>query len=184
MIEPKSDFRILFVYPNVMLQNMMPINISLLSASMKETGFNNIKLFDTTLYKTQEMSGDEIRAEFLQLRKFDFSEIGLKVKETDVFEDFEKQVESYDPHLIAITLTEVTYELGLQLLERIKHMGKLTLAGGAYPTFSPDDVLSKDCVDMVCIGEGERSIVELCEKLHQGKDISNIPNLWVKSEKG
>ena len=184
MIEPKSDFRILFVYPNVMLQNMMPINISLLSASLKETGFNNIKLFDTTLYKTQEMSGDEIRAEFLQLRKFDFSEIGLKVKETDVFEDFEKQVESYDPHLIAITLTEVTYELGLQLLERIKHMKILTLAGGAYPTFSPDDVLSKDCVDMVCIGEGERSIVELCEKLHQGKDISNIPNLWVKSEKG
>ena len=178
----KNDFRILFVYPNVMLQNMMPINISLLSACLKEAGFNNIKLFDTTLYRTQEISGDEIRAEFLQFRKWNMSEVGIQVKETDVYDDFEKQVESYDPHLIAVTLTEVTYKLGLQLLNRIKQLDKLTLVGGAYPTFSPEDVISNECVDIVCIGEGEKSIVELCEKLSLGKDISHIPNLWVKSE--
>lgn len=180
----KNDFRILFVYPNVMLQNMMPINLSLLSACLKEAGFNNIKLFDTTLYRTQEISGDEIRAEFLQFRKWDMSEVGIRIKETNVFDDFEKQVESYDPHLIAVTMTEVTYEQGLQLLEKIKHLEKLTLVGGAYPTFSPDEVIANDCVDIVCIGEGEKSIVELCDNLSKGKDISNIPNLWVKSEKG
>ena len=134
-----------------MLQNMMPINLSLLSACLKEAGFNNIKLFDTTLYRTQEISGDEIRAEFLQFRKWDMSKVGIQIKETDVFEDFKKQVESYDPHLIAVTMTEVTYEQGLQLLDKIKHLGKLTLVGGAYPTFSPDEVIANDCVDIVCM---------------------------------
>ncbi|WP_342305948.1 radical SAM protein [Methanolobus sp. ZRKC5] len=180
----KDDFRILFVYPNVMLQNMMPINLSLLSACLKEAGFNNVKLFDTTLYRTQEKSGDEIRAEFLQLRKWNMDEVGIQIKETDVYDDFEKVIDSYKPHLIAVTMTEVTYEIALRLLEKIKDLKIPTFAGGAYPSFSPEDVLANDCIDMVCVGEGEKSMVELCEKLSQGKDISDIPNIWLKSEKG
>ncbi|ETA67452.1 Fe-S oxidoreductase [Methanolobus tindarius DSM 2278] len=180
----KDDFRILFVYPNVMLQNMMPINLSLLSACLKEAGFNNIKLFDTTLYRTQEKSGDEIRADFLQFRKWDMSEVGIKIKDTDVYEDFKKTVNNYKPHLIAVTMTEVTYEIALNLLETIKDLKIPTLAGGAFPTFSPEDTLAIDCIDMVCMGEGEKAIVELCEKMSQGKEVSDIPNIWVKSKSG
>lgn len=180
----KDDFRILFVYPNIMLQNMMPINIPLLTACLKKAGFNNLKLFDTTLYRTQEISGDEIRANFLQLRKWDFSEIGIELKESNVFDDFKNEVETYNPHLIAVTMTENTYELGIQLLDKINHLNILTIAGGVFPTFSPNDVLSNDSIDMICIGEGEKSIVELCEKLHLSEDYSNIPNLWIKSNDG
>lgn len=180
----KDDFRILFVYPNIMLQNMMPINIPLLTACLKKAGFNNLELFDTTLYKTQEISGDEIRANFLQLRKWDFSEIGIELKESNVFDDFENEVKTYNPHLIAVTMTENTYELGIQLLDKINHLNILTIAGGVFPTFSPNDVLSNDSIDMICVGEGEKSIVELCEKIHQGEDYSNVPNLWIKSNDG
>lgn len=127
----KSNFKIMFVYPNIMLQNMMPINIPLLTACLKKAGFNNLKLFDTTLYKTQEISGDEIRVKFLQLRKWDFEKNGIKLKTTDVFEDFEREVTLFDPQLIVITLTENTYELGSQLLNKVKHLNIPTIAGGS-----------------------------------------------------
>ena len=32
---------------------------------------------------------------------------------------------------------------------------------------------------MICIGEGEEVIVELCDKLEKDKDITNIKNLWL-----
>jgi radical SAM superfamily enzyme YgiQ (UPF0313 family) len=172
------------VYPNVMLQNTIPINLALLSACLKEVGFTNIKLFDTTLYRTQEISGDEIRANFLQFKKWDFTDVGVNLKDTDVFDEFEKTVREYDPHLISITLVEPTLPLTLQLLDRIKHLNKLTIAGGVLPTFSSDHVISFDTIDMICVGEGEKSMVELCTRLAEGKDHTDIPNLWVKTRDG
>ena len=37
---------------------------------------------------------------------------------------------------------------------------------------------------MVCVGEGEQAIVDLCERIEKGKDYSNVTNLWVKDKKG
>ena len=179
-----KDFRILFLYPNVMLQNTIPINLAILSSSLKQEGFNNIALFDTTLYKTQEISGDEIREKYLQFKKWDFSDVGVELKKTDVLDDFESMVKEYDPDIIAITMVEPTYDLTKQLLNRIKDIKKLTIAGGVLPTFSPELILDIDTIDMICIGEGESAIVELCKKLAKGEDYSDIPNLWIKTENG
>lgn len=53
--------------------------------------------------------------------------------------------------------------------------------GGAHPTLNPDEVLGNASIDMVCIGEGEKALVELCERMSRGDDYFDIPNLWVKS---
>jgi hypothetical protein len=36
----KKDFKILFIYPNVMMGALLPINISILSACVKQAGFD------------------------------------------------------------------------------------------------------------------------------------------------
>jgi len=80
IIKKRKKTKILLVYPNQMLQNLIPINISILSACLKEGGFN-VEVFDTTFYKTEDESGDEIRVRNLQLRPFDLGQYGIRIKE-------------------------------------------------------------------------------------------------------
>lgn len=56
------------------------------------------------------------------------------------------------------------------------------ICGGVHPTIAPDDAISYESIDMICIGEGELVMQELCDTLRNDKDISNIKNLWVKKK--
>jgi radical SAM superfamily enzyme YgiQ (UPF0313 family) len=167
-----------------MLQNTIPVNLTLLSACLKEDGFTNIKLFDTTLYKTQEISGDEIRANFLQLKKWNFDDVGVTLKDSDVLEDFENMVREYKPDLIATTLVEPTVPLTLELFERIKDYEVPVVVGGILSTFDIDFILDMDFVDIICVGEGELSMVELCTKMAKEEDYTDVPNMWFKTKDG
>ena len=54
----KEKFRVLFIYPNTMMATLVPIHLSVLSSCLKEKGFET-DLFDTTYYKTEEISFEE-----------------------------------------------------------------------------------------------------------------------------
>jgi anaerobic magnesium-protoporphyrin IX monomethyl ester cyclase len=174
-----KDFRVLLVYPNYMFVNLLPTNIGILTACLRQNGFH-VELFDTTFYRTAEKSLDEIRVEHLQLRKFSLSDFGVHPKETDCLQDFRKKVLEYKPHLIAVTAVEDTYPQGLALLETVRDTGIPTIVGGVFPTLAPETAIRDDLVDMVCVGEGEHALVELCTRMHERKDFHTVQNLWVK----
>jgi radical SAM superfamily enzyme YgiQ (UPF0313 family) len=58
------------------------------------------------------------------------------------------------------------------------------LCGGVHPILNPEEVLSSSDVDMVCIGEGEEAIVELCDRMYRGDDILSVDNIWAKGTSG
>lgn len=53
--------------------------------------------------------------------------------------------------------------------------------GGIHPTILPIECL--EYADIVCIGEGEKSIVELVNKIKLKKTYLDIPGLWFKNDK-
>jgi radical SAM superfamily enzyme YgiQ (UPF0313 family) len=55
------------------------------------------------------------------------------------------------------------------------------IVGGAHATLAPEHVSSIADVDFTCVGEGEETLVELCDALQSGRDPSRIENLWVRS---
>lgn len=177
----KRDFRVLLINCNTMMDTLITAGISILAACLKREGID-VRLFDTTFYKTADRTGDEARAYTLQVKKTDFKELGIVPKETDVIEDFRKEVEQYRPHLIGLSCIEVTYKLGIEMLQAVRHTGIPTIVGGVYATFSPHIVIREDCVDMVCVGEGELALTELCKKMRDGGDITNIQNIWIKKD--
>ncbi len=175
-----NKFKVLLVYPNLQMVNLLPSNISVLSAYLKEAGID-VKIFDTTFYRTEEKSVDEIRVEHMQVRPFNLKEKGIDYKETDVFEDFEKTVSEYRPDIIGITATDDTFELGMNLIARIKDKESHVVVGGVFPTFAPDEAINNENVDSICMGEGEEALLELCKNIQDKKDITTINNLWVKT---
>ena len=45
-----AKLKILLVYSNTPMDNLMPVSVSTLSGALRQKGFSNIKLFDTTYY--------------------------------------------------------------------------------------------------------------------------------------
>jgi radical SAM superfamily enzyme YgiQ (UPF0313 family) len=176
-----KNFRVLLINCNTMLDTLITAGIGILSASLQREGIE-VRLFDTTFYRTAARTGDEARAHALQVKKTDFADLGIVPEETDVVEDFVRVVESYRPDLIGLSCIEVTFPLGMRLLDAARHTGIPTIVGGPYATFAPEIVIRRKSVDMVCVGEGEAALVELCRRLGAGNDVLAIPNLWVKRD--
>lgn len=174
-----NKFRVLLVYPGMQMVNLLPSNIAILSAYLKRGGVD-VRLFDTTFYKTADKSADEIRVENLQLRRFNLAEKGVDYKQTDVFEDFKKSVTEFDPDMLAVSATDDTFELGLKLVASLPTRPRHVIFGGVHPTFAPENVIRQEMIDSICLGEGEAALLELCRRLQDGGDITKIPNLWVK----
>ena len=54
--------------------------------------------------------------------------------------------------------------------------------GGPHATLVPDECMDTGLFDIICRGEGEEALVELCNALDKGDKITDIQNLWVKSD--
>jgi anaerobic magnesium-protoporphyrin IX monomethyl ester cyclase len=177
-------FRVLFLYPNLMLQTMYPMAIAVLASVLKRAGYE-VDSFDTTFYETEAKTANEYNVEKLQIKPFDARKQRESLKPLErMIPDLREKVESFQPDLIAVSALEDTYHLGLTLLEAIRDYRIPNLVGGVFPTFAPDKVMRESVVDMICIGEGERPLLDLCEALSRGKDHTRIPSLWVRKRDG
>lgn len=175
-----QTFKVLFLYPNGTLMNPPPISIGIFTAILREKGFD-LGLFDTTLYpEIDAKSSDDAKQENLQVKAFDYASRGVKVKTTNLTEDLRKKIREFKPDLILISMLECTYKRSLELLNVVKEFDIPLMAGGVFPTFSPEFVLSHEAVDMVCVGEGEGAVLELCERMANGQPLGGIKNIYFK----
>ncbi|MFC2048986.1 B12-binding domain-containing radical SAM protein, partial [Elusimicrobiota bacterium] len=179
----KKTIKVLFVYPNPMMDNLIPIGVSLLSSCLKQAG-HQVKLFDTTFYDTGEPIGEYYREKNLQVIKTDFKDVGItrEKDEEEMISDFRKMVDEYRPDLVAVSAIEISYLQGVKLLQSIVDYDVSKIMGGVHATFSPDEALREDSIDMICRGEGEDAIVELADKIAYGEDYSTILNIWSKKD--
>ena len=176
-----KDFKVLLVYPNYSMVNLLPTNIGILTACLRQNGFT-VDLFDTTYYRTAEKTLDEIRVENLQVRKFDLEEMGVRFKPGNYIEDFVEKVAEFQPDLIGVTAVEDTWPQAQRLIEAVNDCPATVIVGGVFPSLASDIPIAHPDVDMICIGEGEHAIIDLATRLMNGEDCSRIPNLWVKKD--
>ena len=91
-----KKLKILFLYPNLNMSTLVPNAISILTATLKQAGFNNIDLFDTTFYQSDYqsdgLSKDEDRVKVGQVQPFNFDERDIQLKSTDMYKDFINKV--------------------------------------------------------------------------------------------
>lgn len=179
---------VLFIYPNTYGMNMLPPAIALFSAILKREG-HSVEIFDATYYQTDYgIDSDGSKAQQLNVVPYDMGARGIRMRETDWRDDIRFKVQSFKPDLIAISSTEDMWELGLSLIEEIEdHIVRNqvpVIAGGVFPTFAPELAIRHGLIDMVCIGEGENALVDLCDRLERDVAYDDVTNLWVKGRGG
>ena len=177
-----NQFKVLFVYSNSPMDNLMPVSVSSLAGALRPHDFD-ISLFDTTYYPMHELSSSGAdRQGSLQVAEFSYKDVGIEFKTTNIFDDFRSKIEEFQPNLIALSTVEPTHVLGIKLLESVYDLNIQTIVGGCFAIFSPQHVFNEECVDIVCIGEGEECLVELCSKMANKEDYTGVKNLWIKHD--
>jgi len=174
--------KVLLVYPNMHGMNMLPSAIGLFSSLLKKEG-HQVDLFDSTNWIIpgyEDFDSDKEKEKNLNVRPFDDSKLRSEIRTTDVYVDFESKVLSFKPDLLAVSVSEDIFPIGVDMLKKVKHFKIPTIMGGVFPTFAPEKCLKVEEIDMVCIGEGEYALVELCRRMEKGEDYTDITNLWVK----
>ena len=93
-----------------------------------------------------------------------------------------KKIESFKPDVVSFTAVHSEFDFICNAASRVKGLFPhlFLYAGGVHITLNPDEKYL-EIFDAFCVGEGEYPTLELIRALETGEDISNIPNLWVKS---
>ena len=118
-------------------------------------------------------------------RLFDSMEVQNKFlfRFFDIRDNLAKEVAYLKPDLVAFSVLTDQYRWALDMASRIKKKINVpVIFGGVHVTMMPDEVISQDCVDMICIGEGEGAIVELANSMKSSKIDYGIKNLWFKKD--
>lgn len=102
-----------------------------------------------------------------------------KAKAETVFDEFK-------PELVGVSL--VSFKSVYDALEMSEYAKKFSLPvvwGGPLASEIPETVLKKSCVDLVSIGEGEATWVELAEKFSKGEtDFSSVSGIAIRNGEG
>ena len=183
MWKKPPDFRVLLVYPNIQQSAMMPYSMGLFTALLRDHDYH-VDLFDSTFY-VEELTSNYVHYRTF-VKQFDWFERGVEFRQSRMLDDFRAKVEQLQPDLIAVSVVENTYAIGREMIRALpeKHRKIPTIWGGPFATFAPQIILNDDVGDLVCRGEGEIALLELCKRMCEGESVTDIPNLWVRDAEG
>src|SRR3989304_1334413 len=151
-----TGLRVLLVNCNTPMDNLIPAGVSLLSAVLKAEGCE-VRCFDTTFYRPADfVTGDEARAMTLQVKRTDFSELGIHPKPNAAEADFRALVAEFQPDLIGFSVIECTHHLALTLARAIADYRPEVprIWGNVHATFAADRIIGAPEIDMLCVGGG------------------------------
>ncbi len=136
--------------------------IQLFSALLKQKGHRVYLVFDPRLFNTDEVKSVSF-AKFFDIRRNNLD----KIKEIS-------------PDLIGFSVYTQDYQYALSFARMIKKEmpHNLIIFGGIHCILCPEQVIEEDCVDMVCVGEGEEEIVKIADRLSNRYD--SCYNIWSK----
>lgn len=100
----------------------------------------------------------------------------------DISKELIRKINKMKPDLVGFSVFTLNYQRALKIARELKKSNNkiITIFGGIHSTVVPQYVIEEDCVDIVCVGEGEFPLLELLDSMENSKLDTNIKNLWFK----
>jgi radical SAM superfamily enzyme YgiQ (UPF0313 family) len=113
-----------------------------------------------------EKNGDKV--EILDAEALDMSD-----------QEIAEFVSSRDVDVVGVTMTTMTYSVAVKTIKAIRNIyGAMIYVGGAHLTAMPVETLkAAPEIDVVVIGEGEATIVELINAIENNEDLKSIKGI-------
>lgn len=140
------------------------ISVCYLSTVLKRAGHTVKAAFDRSLFDDQQY--------------FSFPLLHRLFSETDKMVE---QIIREKPDVLAMSVFTDNYQWSLNVAREVRKRHEcVTVWGGMHPTACREEVIQRDEVDYMIVGEGEGPLAELLGALDKGASPDNIPNLWLK----
>ncbi len=97
---------------------------------------------------------------------------------------FIKKIEDANPDVLAFSYMKLTFGDVKRFVKWTSNIQIPKIHGGMQPSMAPDETLSVDGIDVICVGEGEQALFRFCDAIKNGKSINDIPSLWIKQIDG
>ncbi len=96
-------------------------------------------------------------------------------------EEFQERIKKLSPDLISFSSTAHVFPFVKRYARAAKAVSEAAIiCGGVHPTVCPEEVIKDENIDMICRGEGDLAMVELCQKMASGQSLEKIKNIWLK----
>ena len=95
--------------------------------------------------------------------------------------EIEKEIKKFQPNFIGVTITINYIPRTYEYLKRLRKLQIPIVAGGPHANCLPEEVLQNGA-DIVAIGEGEDTILELAEHFLGKKQLKNISGICFKKD--
>jgi|TARA_B110000438_G_scaffold303672_1_gene366407 anaerobic magnesium-protoporphyrin IX monomethyl ester cyclase len=119
-----------------------------------------------------------VKAHTLFYKNYDSNLFSLPTEKEENF--LIDTIKELKPSVVAISLLSPYVLIAKRITDLVKkHTGAVVIWGGVGPTITPEEHIK--LTDVICIGEGERAFEELIIAVRDGKDYSNIKNLWINT---
>ncbi|MBT3627474.1 MAG: B12-binding domain-containing radical SAM protein [Rhodospirillaceae bacterium] len=196
--------KILFFHPERYLNIGIPSGIATLGALAKQHG-HEVEVFDTTLIKPKSYTASHVISEkdvernvsagdetapivkgqigIFKQTAVTLEDLVVDDEAVDYSEALQRTIDRFSPDLIAISAMTTTFQFACDLIQTVKHNAKV-IVGGVHPTIAPDDCIAQPGIDIACIGEADRTFVELINRMAEGKDYTTVKSMWVKLADG
>ena len=92
------------------------------------------------------------------------------------------EIKAFNPDLIGLSFLTVGYERAFNFTKKLKQALPDTTycAGGVHTTVKPTETLEAFDLDFIVIGEGEDTIVEVCEKLDKKESLAGVAGVMYR----
>lgn len=99
-------------------------------------------------------------------------------------EEVEEKIKNAEFDVVGIGAIVTVYRYVKWLIAIIKkyHPTKKIVIGGSVGTSIPHIILEKTGADIICIGEGEDTVVELINAIENNKSLTGVDGIWFKGE--
>ena len=102
-------------------------------------------------------------------------------------EKIEEKYKEYEPDIVGTTAVTMTFDDASDILKYYKEESPdiFTVIGGPHVTFDAVNTLKKHPhIDMIVMGEGERTIIEIADHLKNGKSFNDIKGISFRENGG
>ncbi len=95
--------------------------------------------------------------------------------------NLERNLRRFSPQLVGFSILTGNHLWAQECALFVKNIlyGVKTIIGGAHATYYPE-IINHPGIDIVCRGEGENSVLELCNAIENNKNFYTTKGMWIK----
>jgi anaerobic magnesium-protoporphyrin IX monomethyl ester cyclase len=103
-------------------------------------------------------------------------------RDTPFDQILDRTLRAVEPRMFCMTSVSTQFRFISSIAEKVKTVDPriYVVVGGHHASMNPEEVMASAWIDAICLGEGEKAVVDLADRLQRGEEPSGIQNLWLK----